>query len=315
MYLFADLCVSSLEPKFNHIDWSELKGSDLGVSSLTGLSGAKIGRQLLLFVADSANNDVSSFYLQKQSDLLSAPVRGLGFSGQERIKDLVFRAKADKLYVATWNCKTHAVVVHTVEKVKTRSNGMAEPGTRKSHQIGKYSRANRITLRVLSDGAIFCGVWNTTKVHVCQSNTNGCSDAVLTLPGKHFGFDVKEFAGKKLLAAALADDGVSLYGLYTQNRSVVPLTRFQMPEACNPLFLAGDAQHALLVGMLASNGYVHAAMTFVITEAGHLIELHGCYHLKSMNIVSWCFVTEWGIAGTLVGWDSISGDLLTYDLY
>lgn len=170
MYLFAGFTV----PTPQRFDWRELKLAGGKAASLTGLASAKLVSQLFLILADSANNVLSSFYLQNQSNRLVATQLGATIMRpDEWIKDVVFSEGTNKLYVATWNNRTQAVVVHTYNLESIQS--MDTEGI----QIGHYSLVERITLRVLKDGTFLCGVWYTTKVHVCSASNyqNDCSVA------------------------------------------------------------------------------------------------------------------------------------------
>lgn len=269
---------------------NKLKSTKKKDPRLVGLTGGRLNRELLF--VDSANNVMSSL------DLISLDETARNFDAKEHVVgEVAYINATDTLVVATWNNPNSIVFVQSF-----RRRGLNDWVNHDVHEIpyrgtAQVGAVKRISLRVLRDGTLLCGLWGTKKVHVCHPGITLCKH--IRLQANHFGFDVQQIEGKGTrLAAAFAKDSVALFSLQLHNSTfrVVQLTREPLVGACNPLF-SGDI---LLVGVASNGTEFENAKFYVINGEGPQTQIHliASYNLQT-RFFSWSFFN-----GLLYAWDS-----------
>lgn len=286
---------------------------DSKVAKLEGLTGSGILANKLLFV-DSENNVVSSFDVRSQSVNKIRAARRVYSKNRERVSAVAYGYIDAKhtMFVATrnnlsfiWDRINDFVFVRSYRR---NGSGQWEDHNRQyAITFNREVSPVQVSLRVLNDGTLLCGVWRTNELHVCRPQHTICT--IIKLADTHFGFDVQQLVGKQVhLAAAFANGSVVLFSLqiHELTQHINELTREPLAGARNPIF----SSDILLVGVAPSGNEIQEAKFFETTEDGQRTELRliAGYTLEHTHIYSWCFVNR-----QLYAWDSRISALLSYE--
>lgn len=260
-----------------------------------------------LFTADVSNNVVHSFDLraeQLNSNYTYRPPE------REKVKDVAYGAETDTLFIATLQEGTATTVVI----IRSFSRTSAYGSWTLCHSIQlDAEKVFRAFLRVLCDGSIFCGQWDTDWVHMCHVNEDRLlrQSARLVLPTKHEGFDVQLVVEEKRLVASLLDGSVAIFSVYRER--ALQLSRVQLPCAGITLF-CGDT---LLVGIERTRFLFRKMVSFAVRVSDGLLERDRTMQLlppedDKSEFFSWCFVNT--TAPTLLVWEKQTQDLFMYSM-
>lgn len=267
---------------------------------LRGLTGG-IGEYELLF-ADSANNVVRSYYLHSQTIANIFVPR----SDNIILSDVAYSSLNDTLFVGTLSRLKSTVFVRSFQSyVYAETEQWINLVRRHKIPYNNMTQMERISLRVLLDGTLLCGVWGSNTVHVCHGEIV-CKQ--IQLQANHFGFDVQQIDGKGTRLAVAFANSIAIFSLLLHNGIYRAVEQFIKPlvGARNPLF-SGN-MNILLVGV-ASNGLkIQTANFFIINGEGQETELEliGDYPIQGL-ITYWCFYNQ-----LLYAWDSNAKQLLSF---
>lgn len=295
-------------------------------STIVGMTGEKSKHRLVF--ADTGSNMAHVLDLTKEPprDRTNYLPTDIVFNefGKGLIRDVAYNAKWNALFIATLQPHSSGFHVRSYTNEQNFSHKIITNGWTfwnskpfellfaENENISQESNLElkkqvRIQLRLLHDGRLFIGQWDSNEIHVCRVQTdlsiNDCEH--VTLPDKHRGFDVQLVDNETWLVAALQNGNVPLFRLSVDN-SAVQLSEVTLHNAMMPLFCG----NILLVGVSVSNarGFAQDVQSFCIGKGRP--QYRDCKRFalnKPFEISSWCFVNE-----TLFVWDNKSRHLLLY---
>ena len=155
------------------------------------------------------------------------------------VDDVAYSAELDKLFLAKAHTKEWIFVYslnRTVDNLKLRWSYKQK----NAFDVERYDQTSEryyIFLRLLRGTRLFVALNNTHSVHECRVHTNGflrdCFQ--LTLPERHYGFDVQPLADNETrLVATLRNGSVALFRV-ASNRTLQLLSNATLHGATNPL--------------------------------------------------------------------------------